>query len=169
MSYSDLPDSVKKAIENLLDSLSGLTKEQIYDLLSDMLGGEDGLAELADMIDLSTDFSIEIDDEEFNMDQFLEELEEFGEYMYGLEEDIEPYYEIYHKENHQGEIIIEMPGLEGGVQMINFYVFDEELFIHSINSVEKYKLVIPIPAYYVLKEDQVVYRSGLFIIPFELQ
>ena len=167
MSYSDLPDSVKKAIEDLLDSLSGLTKEQIIALLGAMLG-EEGIKELQDIIDLNQEFSIEINDEDFNMEDFVEELEEFSEFgeFYAAEDDIEPYYEISHKDNQEGEIIVEMPGLESKNAMIDWYEYENELYIHSVDSIERYKLIIPIPEYYRIIEDEIDYRGGLLIIPF---
>jgi len=162
--FSDLPDGVKKAIEDLLDALSGMTPDQIFELLADMLG-DDILENLYDLITNENEFTFVFDDQALaNLDSLLQELEELSPEYEG---DIEPYYEIANLDNESGEIIVEMPVCDDSY--IDWYQYEGEIFIYSTNGYQQYKLIIPLPEFYLIVEDNIVYKNGLFILPFVIE
>jgi len=161
--FEGLPDNIRKAIQDLLDSLSGMTAEQIFDLLFSLLG-DDTIADLADIIHSSEELNFYLDDPAIlNLDQLLSNPEIESELP--VEELIEPYYEFNIINSKQGEIIVDMPGLYEDA-LIDWYEYEGELYIYSNNLYEEYRLILPIPNYYQIDEPNMTYRNGLFIIPF---
>ncbi|MHA2501697.1 MAG: hypothetical protein ACXAE3_02310 [Candidatus Kariarchaeaceae archaeon] len=160
--FEDLPEGVRKAIKELLGALSLMTPEQIFELLTDMLG-EDVFTNIFDTMTLSVEFSEEEDFPLGNLDSILEEFE----YLLYAEQDIEPYYEISHSSIDGGEIIVEMP--LASEKNIEWYIFDGEVFIHATNGSQHFKLIIPLPDFYHIEEKKTLYRNGLFILPFTIE
>jgi HSP20 family molecular chaperone IbpA len=163
----DLPDPIKRAIEDILSNLESMSMDELLAFVKELFGQE-FVNQLETIFKRGGSFTMSLDDRSLArvgelIDAFMYEdvISDFDT----LQEEVEPYYEISDIHDGMGEIIIELPGISS-IDQIEWYELDNEIFLYTIDALDYYRLVIPLPEYFHVLENYAAFRNGLLIIPY---
>lgn len=162
----DLPENIKKAIDEMMRKFREISPEERSKMLGNIFGPEI-LDQVKDLFEKGGIFSFTLDPKTLDiLDNLMTQFNNDDSILnYDFDVEEEPYYEIFSNTSEGGEIIFDLPGIVD-IRQIEWYVYENELFLYSIDTEVKYKTVIPIPEYFVMQDHSAVLRNGVFILPY---
>ncbi len=177
--FDNLPDNIKQAIKKFIEKLGDIDTEEITNVLSEIFGKE--LAnKIQDMLENGDPFSIPIDPSIlYNFENFMNNLNNDFNFKVDFNDGFKtetmnstsskraevPHYEINELSENNGEVIVELPGVNDVRQI--FWEKDHEYLTVSAELDDvKYYTVVELPRNVKLIEPFAKVVNSILIIPY---